>query len=388
VYPINYFLILAALSTLVSSCSNMPGISLSAARRPQVMTGEAPDIIDYGAILDQGTYEEEEGREEEYEGTEPLTPHLYDPYDPLLKDFRFSVGDVLEISVFGEVETYHESVVIAPDGCLYYAFLDGIPVAGKNIAALTEELEKLLAKFFKNPKVTINLRSSMTLNWKVLGKVQKPGIYPFSEPITLRQAIGKAGGLSTEGYEYKSQNSDLEVLADLSNSFIIRNKKMLDIDFQKLIHTADPRWDIFLKPGDYIYIAEYEYREVYVLGNVRAATRVQYLQDMTLMQALANVGGWPIEGPYSADATNCLVIRGDLECPRIVRCNLHKIIRGEAKDFYLVPGDIIYVHNKPFRFARTLIRLALDAFIQSFATGAGSYYAQFRWFHINTVDDD
>lgn len=382
---LNYFLVFVTISIL-SSCSCMPGICVSAARRPQVMTGEAPEVIDYSAVLEQGKCEMEE--EVICNEKKPLTPDMYDPYDPLIKDFRLSFGDVLEISVFGEVETYHEGVEIAPDGYLYYSFLDGVPAAGKSIAALKEELEKLLAKFIKSPKVTINLRRSMTLNWKALGKVQRPGVYPFNEPITLRQAIGMAGGLSTEGYEYKAQNSDLEVLADLDHSFIIRNKHKLDIDFQKLIHTADPQWDIFLKPGDYIYIAEYQYREVYVLGNVRSAARLQYLQDMTLMQALATVGGWPIEGPYSADATNCLVIRGDLECPRVVRCNLHKITRGEANDFYLVPGDIIYVHNKPFRFLRTLVRIALDSFVQSFGTGAGSFYAQFKWLHINAEDDE
>lgn len=381
---LSFALLVLFAALFLGSCSRgLPGPCLDG-RRPEIMSGEAPGAIDYGALLDSNICEEED--EEDIEERVPLSPEFFDPYEPLVKDFKISIGDGLEVSVFGELETYYENVVIAPDGCLYYAFLEGIPAAGHSLAALTKKLEKALDKYFKNPKVTLNLRNSMTLNWKILGKVQRPGIYFINEPITLREAIGQAGGLSTEGYEYKASNSDLEVLADLRNSFIIRNNKKLDIDFMRLIHSPDLQQDIFIKPQDYIYIAEFPYREVYVLGNVRAASRIQYLDNMTLMQALATAGGWPTGGPYTADSSNCIVIRGDLENPRVVKCNLHKIVKGEAMDFYLVPGDIIYVHNKSFRFARLLVRLAIDTFIQSFATAAGSYYSEFKWFHINTTE--
>jgi polysaccharide biosynthesis/export protein len=372
-------ILLAAL--FLNSCRGLPAPGIPDGRRAAVMTGEAPGAIDYGAILEEGVSEED--CEGEIEEREPLSKEFYDPYEPLMKEFRLSVGDILEVSVFGEAETYHENVVIAPDGRIYYAFLDGMLAIGKTLSSLAEELEKELEKYFKTPKVTLNLKNSHTLNWKILGKIQKPGIYLLTEPITLRQAIGQAGGLYTEGYQYKTANSDLEVLADLSNSFMIRNNKKLDINFKKLIHSADLTGDIFLKPNDYIYIASFEYREIYVLGNVRSAARIQYLQDMTLMQAIATAGGWSTGGPFAADSSNCLVIRGDLENPRVVKCNLHKIVSGEAKDFYIVPGDIIYIHNKSFRFARLLVRLAIDTFIESFATAAGSYYADVKWFHVN-----
>lgn len=350
------------------------------------MTGMCPCVLDYGAALDIEPCEP--CCEEEPSQYQPLKPEYFDPYDPLLKHYRLSIGEPLEISVFGEEDTYYESAIVAPDGRLYYAFLDGVPADGKTVEEITKEIEQALSKYFKNPKVAINIKAPTTLTWKILGKVQSPGIYPFLEPITLRQAIGQAGGLSTEGYEYKAQNSDLDVLADLENSFLIRDNKKLDIDFQQLIRSPSIRDDIFLKPGDYIYIAQYDYREIYVLGNVRSAGRYQYLQEMTLMQALSTAGGWTLVGPYASDTSNCLVIRGELENPRFVKCNLNEIVKGEAKDFYLVPGDIIYVHNKPFRFARELVRLAMDTFVQSFATAAGSYYSQFKWFFVNSVEDD
>lgn len=368
----SYFILL-----LLSGCCSSHGIE---GRRPSVMTGMECDVEDYSLALEEC---EPEDLCDEDEERVPLSPEFFDEYDPLLKKFRFSVGDIMEIAVFGEIETYIENVVIAPDGRLYYGFMDGMPAAGRTIPEIKADLEKDLSKLYNSPQVTITLQNSATLNWKILGKIVRPGVYLMDAPLTLREAIGKAGGLAQESYEYKAPQSDLETLADLKNSFMIRNGNKLDIDFQKLIHSGDPSQNIYMKPGDYVYIAAIKYREVYVLGNVRQPSRVQYLDKMTLMQALAESGGWLIGGPYAADASNCIVIRGGLENPRVVRCNLLKIVNGEAKDFYLVPGDIIYLHNKPFRFAREVILLAINTFVQSFATVAGSYYANADWFHIN-----
>jgi polysaccharide biosynthesis/export protein len=370
----------------LNSCSTVSCPSelfLLNGRRPQVMEGAEECVLDYGGALDEFDEEDEED-EEACEERVPITADLLDPYAPPTEEFYFSVGDVLAISVFGELESPVDHAIIAPDGYLYYAFLDGIPAAGSTHEILTKRLEKALNKYFKYPKVVLNLQSSPSLNWKIFGQVQKPGVYLLIGPISLRQAIGAAGGLATESYEFKTPNTDLDSLANLKESFLIRNNRKLDIDFSALVHKADKTQDIYLKPGDYIYIANFEYREVYVLGNVRVATRLEYLEDMTLMQALALAGGWPIGGAYAADISNCLVIRGNLDNPRLVKCNLNRILEGEAKDFYLVPGDIVYVHNKSFRFAREMVRLAVDTFIESFGTVAGSYYSEVDWFHINT----
>ena len=363
----------------LSGCCCLPCLT---GRRPPVMTGEECEALDYGACLEEFD-DDDEGFDEDCEEKEPLSPEFFDEYDPMLKVYRISVGDSLQISVFGEIETLIDNVMVAPDGRLYYALVDGIPAAGRTITEVKIDLEKELSKFYNNPQVTLSLQNSPTLNWKIMGMVGKPGIFMLNGPITIRQGIGAAGGLLQENYEYKAPQSDLETLADLERSFIIRNGKKLDIDFKQLIHGGDRKQDIYLKPGDYIYIAMIKYREVYVLGNVRVPNRVQYLDDMTLMQALATCGGWPIGGPYAADISNCIVIRGDLENPRFVRCNLNKIAFGEAKDFLLKPGDIIYVHDKPFRFAREVILFAINSFVQSFTTAAGSYYADTMWFHIN-----
>jgi polysaccharide biosynthesis/export protein len=382
---------------LLNACSNCPSDGrpyLLSGRRPPVMTGVPECVLDYGGGLEEGLRkglpceDECQPLDENTECEPGLDAQFYDPYEPPVSEFHMSVGDILEILIYGEEESHFEKVAIAPDGCLYYAILDGVPAAGRTLSSVSKDLEKALEKYYKHPRVTLNLVESSSMMWKIFGKVQKTGVYPLEGPLTLRQAIGVAGGLAVETYEFKTNNSDLETLADLENSFMIRNGQMLDIDFKKLIHRADERYNIFIKPGDYIYIASIAFREVYVLGNVRVPLRLQYEDDMTLMQALAEAGGWLLGGPFAADMSNCLVIRGDLENPCVIRCDLCLLVKGEAKDFYLVPGDIIYVHNKTMRFARSLVTLAIETFVQSFATTASSYYADNKWFFVQTSDTD
>lgn len=384
-------LLLCICAVLFNACSNCPGGgegNLTFGRRPPVMIGSPECVLDYGSALEEASEDNDQlecimdNFIDEDAVWEPLHKDLYNLYKPPVEEFHLSKGDIVEVFIYGEDDSYYEQITIAPDGCLYYAFIEGIPAAGRTLEAVNADLEKALEKYYKHPRVIINLRTSVSMSWKIFGKVQKPGVYLLEGPITLRQAIGVAGGLAVESYEFKNTNGDLETLADLDNSFMIRNNKKLEIDFRKLIHNADHRNDIFIKPGDYIYIAAIPYREVYVLGNVKAPARLQYDDDMTLMQAIAEAGGWPIGGPLSADVTNCLVIRGDLDNPCVVRCDLSLIAYGEAKDFYLVPGDIIYVHNKTLRFARGLVTLAINTFLQSFATTSGSYYANNKWFFI------
>lgn len=68
---------------------------------------------------------------------------------------ELAIGDILDISIFGEEELAGTHVAIAPDGRLYYAFLNGIPAAGKNVAAVKKEVEKALSHYLVHPQVAI-----------------------------------------------------------------------------------------------------------------------------------------------------------------------------------------------------------------------------------------
>jgi len=322
---------------------------------------------------------------------------LTGPFNPIFEQYRMAVGDILEVSVFGDEDTLVENAVVAPDGRIYYLFFDGISAVGLTVDELRETLTEKLKDWYLYPNVTVIPRLMSNNNFTILGRVQAPGLYPLNRVITARQAIGVAGGLVEDPDNLGTNNITVggrHVVQSLSgrglqtqsynlkDSFIIREGKRLPIDFGKLIYSADNAYDIPLKPGDYIYIAANNVREVFVLGNVAAPAAVPYKEDLTLMCALAYTGAWNFGTPYSADMQNVIVIRGSRDCPAYVRVDLCKILNGEARNLLLRPGDIVYVHNKKFRFARELVELAFNSFWGTFFNDLGEYLAD------QAFDDD
>jgi polysaccharide export outer membrane protein len=319
----------------------------------------------------------------------PLEEADFDPRISASARNKVSIGDVLEITVLNEEDTA-STVTVAPDGRIYYGPLDGIPAAGKTLEDIRTEITEKLNNYFVAPLVTINPTFTGSENFKILGRVQQPGVYPLTESFRLREAIGIAGGFQVENFEDKAPNSVINPIIDLKNSFLVRDGYKMDIDFERLIYDPNSHEDIYVKAGDYIYIAGVNPEEVYVLGAARIPTYIDYQKGMTLVEAIAKAGGWISGIPYGADIKRVLVIRGCLDCPLVAKVNLREILYGEARDVLLKPGDIIYVYNKKFRFGRELVRMAINTFVQSFANAAGSYYAQFKWFRISpgSSDDD
>jgi hypothetical protein len=59
------------------------------------------------------------------------------------------------------------------------------------------------------------------------------------------------------------------------------------------------------------------------------------------------------------------VVRGSLEHPETKVVDATDILAGKAKDFPLIPKDIIYVANRPWSKAEELLDVAASAFIQA-----------------------
>lgn len=394
-------------------------------RRPEVVVTQKDMILDYNEAWEQDQrewkekseffdeenavidcqanllyFEDEDGNVEEICCDEDevesgnIPPEALNLYQPLVQDYRVSIGDILEVSVLGDEDLLTESVTVAPDGRIYYMFLEGLIAEGKKVEDLQKEIEDKMTSLFLAPTVTVIPEFMSGNAFTILGRVRQPGLYPLEQTISLREAIGRAGGLITDleifnsgylggvnaGYvqRYTGRNQSI---SNLKNSFLIRNGKRLEIDFEQLVSSADPSHNIMMFPGDYIYIAPNEDRDVYILGGLGTIPQaLPFREEMTLMKALSFAGGFHLGGPYGADLHHVLVIRGELECPSLICVDLWKVLRGGARDVFLQPGDIIYVYDKKFRFGRELVYNALTAFIFAFVNDAGQYYGS-KIFH-------
>lgn len=116
----------------------------------------------------------------------PATPAVTAPY-------VLQPGDEIEIKVY-ETAELNAVTRIRPDGQISLVLLDDVTAAGLTPAALDAVLTTAYAKYYRNPRVTVSVRTFANLNVYVGGEVGTPGLLPLSGQMTALQAVVRAGG--------------------------------------------------------------------------------------------------------------------------------------------------------------------------------------------------
>jgi polysaccharide biosynthesis/export protein len=111
-------------------------------------------------------------------------------------DYRIQPGDTLTVSVWKEQELSGDALV-RPDGGLSFPLVGDVAANGKSVAMLREEFTERMKHFIPNPVITVAVKTIGGNRVFVLGKVQRPGEYPFSRPVDVMQAISLAGGTTS-----------------------------------------------------------------------------------------------------------------------------------------------------------------------------------------------
>ena len=171
--------------------------------------------------------------------------------------FTLGPGDKLDIELFGDTNSL-TTTIVGPDGKIYFNLLPGLDVWGLTLGQTREMIQHELARYVRGqPQVNITLRDVQSKRVWLLGRCQQPGVYNMSAPTTLLEAVAAAGGSqSFAGQRQISEGGPLgEDLADLRHSFVVRDNKMLPVDFYALLDKGDLSQNIYLQPDDFIYFA-------------------------------------------------------------------------------------------------------------------------------------
>ncbi len=289
----------------------------------------------------------------------PVPPEaLSAPRDP----YRVGPGDVLDIEVAEDEKTRAASRVM-PDGMLYYDVANGVKASGRTLKEVSDILSKELAGDYPSPIVTVNLAEAQSQRFFILGQVKTPGAYPIAKPTTLIEAISLAGGL------YSAQNNagETQETVDLDRSILIRDDDLMPVDFRGLIEHGDMGQNVYIRPGDYLYLPSIQHRAVYVLGSVQTPGPVYFDHDPSILSAVAMAGG----PRQDAVITKALVIRGSLTRPRVATVSLHDIMRGTTPDARLAAGDIVWVPNTVYTHLKNYTRAVLVTAAQAVAVQEG-----------------
>jgi len=157
--------------------------------------------------------------------------------------YRIQAGDVLVVSVWNEKEMQGE-VLVRPDGGISFALAGDLKAAGETVSGVSEALAARITKYIPDPVVTVAVKAINGNRVYVVGKVNRPGEFPFNRPIDVMQALALAGG--TTPY---AALSDIRILRREDGRQLAMKFDYTDVEKGKALDS-----NVLLKSGDTVVI--------------------------------------------------------------------------------------------------------------------------------------
>ncbi len=115
---------------------------------------------------------------------------------PASSDYLVGAEDVLSISVY-EHPDLQTLARVENDGTIQFPLVGEVSVEGKAAAQISRDIERKLADgFLVEPHVTVFVQEFKSRTVVVMGQVRRPGMYELSGPLTVVEAVSKAGGFT------------------------------------------------------------------------------------------------------------------------------------------------------------------------------------------------
>lgn len=231
-----------------------------------------------------------------------------------------------------------------------------IMVAGLTLEQARQAIQECYCDHIQDIEVFIKYRDRLSRKVELTGAVSTP-VIAVDGKIRLYEVLAIA----------QVPNN-----ANFFKSYVVRDGVQLPIDIYKLVNEGDMSQNIVMRGGDRIFIANPSDTNVMVMGEVGSPRAVNLPYGfMSLREALVSAGGIPFTGNR-----DCIqVIRGNLQNPKIYMLSWNHIIHLPNDSLLLMPGDTVYVTEKPI----TQWNRFIDQLLPS-ALGVQTAYGTYRVF--------
>jgi polysaccharide export outer membrane protein len=266
-------------------------------------------------------------------------------------------NDLVVVSVYDAPELSRTARVGA-DGLMRLPMLKQ-PI--KALGLMPDELESTIAgalraeQLIVDPFVTVNVAEYNSRPISVAGAVKAPLTFQAVGPVTLLEAITRAGGLSPE--------AGAEILVSrLPHGTDDPHTELLQrIPVKGLIDAADPKLNIPLAGGEEIRVPEVG--KVFIVGNVTkpGAYPIVNATESSVLKMLAVAEGLQRYATKEA----YIYRREDNGEKNEIPVPLSKIMERKAPDVPLLANDILYVPDNKSR------RLTMGALEKLLIIGGG-----------------
>ena len=248
------------------------------------------------------------------------------------EEFRLVVDDLVEVK-FIDLPDLDQSQNVRPDGKITMPYLGEVMVAGRTVAELTTEFNKMYGKILRKPNIYVTVpRFSSHI------KELKADLH------TAPRGLSRLVTIRPDGYCTFPMVGDVLV----AGRTIPKIHDILDARYQKIL------------PGLHVdlFLERHSGSVVYVLGQVGKAGAYAVAKPITVLEAITLAGGYTTE----ANLDKVVVFR---------RCKQDYVatkveVKGTlvtAKDsmfFYLRPDDIVHVPRRGLATAAETVKNVMD----------------------------
>ncbi|HTV46343.1 MAG TPA: XrtA/PEP-CTERM system exopolysaccharide export protein [Stellaceae bacterium] len=163
-------------------------------------------------------------------------------------EYIIGPGDKLDIFVWRNPEL-SVNVEVRPDGRVSIPLVNDVVAIGKTPTQLGDELEQQLAKYIKEPVVTViaeGFVGPFSEQVRVIGEAAQPRALPYRTDMTVLDAMIEVGGLT----RYAAGN----------DAVIVRThdgrQTTYSVHLDDLINDGDVSANVALQPGDILIIPQ------------------------------------------------------------------------------------------------------------------------------------
>jgi polysaccharide export outer membrane protein len=283
---------------------------------------------------------------------ERLDPGLFSspPEGKEGEPYRIGAGDTILIAVYNHPELAIAAYsgtglgglpggrgagfLVDNDGTAQLPLLGSVKVAGKTSNDLRVYLEDQLSRFINQPRVTTQVLFNGSIRYYLLGQFVTPGLKLSDRPLHLMEALSLGGSIVIEH-------------ASLSGAYVARKGHRLPINFRRLLRDGDLTQNIPLQNGDTIFVPDNLTEQAFVFGgsagsNSRGGAVPFVAGRLDILQALAQAG-MGFRERTQGRLSEVRVIRSEGDSGQFFVVDVNRILRGEAANFPLAPGDIVFI---------------------------------------------